>query len=550
LVTYKYGTIYYNYTQLGQIDTQTNTINNESYIIDYDYTTSGALNAITYPSGRKVSYTLDLLDRITSVSVDNQVIINNVEYLAFGSFKSFDYGNGISFIADFDKDYLVRNVTHTDSGIDLFNETYGYEKMYQINAITDSVNPLKNQTFIYDAKSQLINAVGDYGTYDYTLDEVGNRTSKIFNNIDIEDYNIDTLSNKLFSIDKELLTRTLNYDANGNVIEDIGYDLISKTLTYGDNNRLIDVDGYTYGYNPMSQRVIDNGKINTYDLNGQLISVNDGNNIIEYIYLGSAKIAMLVDDGIDLKTYYAHNNYMNMPRLFTDEYKNIVWSGDFTPFGELYNENGSVNNLIRFAGQYENIESGYFYNYHRDYDAGLGRYLQSDPIGLNGGINTYAYVGGNPINFVDPLGLDLLIIRAYAPNANSSYGHTWITHIGSNGEQTNYGLWPDFLYKRIIKGDAALGILPTFRTDVRNNFEDNKSKTHEKIFYLPDNLIEIFLEQVNGLEYWYPSNNCTDWAMDVVNDTFNEDIFKSSDVSSFGIAYPELLIEKYLLKIY
>tara|TARA_E500000081_G_scaffold136227_1_gene149876 strand:+ start:2292 stop:3071 length:780 start_codon:yes stop_codon:yes gene_type:complete len=96
-----------------------------------------------------------------------------------------------------------------------------------------------------------------------------------------------------------------------------------------------------------------------------------------------------------------------MPRLFTDENKNIVWSGDFTPFGELFNENGSVSNLIRFTGQYENIETGYFYNYHRDYDASLGRYLQSDPIGLNGGINTYAYVAGNPINFVDPLGLKI-----------------------------------------------------------------------------------------------------------------------------------------------
>ena len=127
---------------------------------------------------------------------------------------------------------------------------------------------------------------------------------------------------------------------------------------------------------------------------------------------------MLVDNGIDLKTYYAHNNYMNMPRLFTDEYKNVVWSGDFTPFGELYNENGSVSNVIRFAGQYENLESGYFYNYHRDYDAGLGRYLQSDPIGLNGGINTYAYVKGNSINFNDPKGLKLTVSKGIQKELN------------------------------------------------------------------------------------------------------------------------------------
>ena len=76
----------------------------------------------------------------------------------------------------------------------------------------------------------------------------------------------------------------------------------------------------------------------------------------------------------------------------------------FAPYGTILGHYETTD--LRFPGQLADSESGLHYNYFRDYDPSLGRYVESDPIGLAGGLNTYAYVGGNPLGWVDPFGLD------------------------------------------------------------------------------------------------------------------------------------------------
>jgi len=83
----------------------------------------------------------------------------------------------------------------------------------------------------------------------------------------------------------------------------------------------------------------------------------------------------------------------------------IVWQGDYRSFGAVMETISLLNNHLRFAGQYFDTESGLHYNYFRDYDPAIGRYLQSDPIGLDDGSNTYAYVANNPLIYTDSTGL-------------------------------------------------------------------------------------------------------------------------------------------------
>ena len=101
---------------------------------------------------------------------------------------------------------------------------------------------------------------------------------------------------------------------------------------------------------------------------------------------------------------YLHTDHLGTPQAMTDASAQLLWWRDQTPFGQTVDTGGFSQTPIRFPGQFADDESGLHYNYFRDYDPALGRYIQSDPIGLRGGLNTYGYVRGNPQRYVDPTG--------------------------------------------------------------------------------------------------------------------------------------------------
>ena len=131
----------------------------------------------------------------------------------------------------------------------------------------------------------------------------------------------------------------------------------------------------------------------------------------------SAPITITVGNSTGSKIYYLHTDHLDTPRAVTDEQGKIVWRNSplTEPFGNSSPEEDPDGDGIpfvlnlRFPGQYFDRETNTHYNYFRDYDPLTGRYLQSDPIGLEGGINTFAYVGGNPLSYVDPFGLQIAL---------------------------------------------------------------------------------------------------------------------------------------------
>lgn len=107
--------------------------------------------------------------------------------------------------------------------------------------------------------------------------------------------------------------------------------------------------------------------------------------------------------------YFYQNDHLGTPQKLTAINGAVVWTAKYTTFGKASIEVGTVDNNLRFPGQYEDQETGLYYNLHRYYDPSIGRYLRTDPIGLNGGINLFVYALNNPISSIDAMGLDTCV---------------------------------------------------------------------------------------------------------------------------------------------
>lgn len=192
------------------------------------------------------------------------------------------------------------------------------------------------------------------------------------------------------------------FDPKGNLTTVNG----SQVFTYDPFNRLHSSNGATYYVNAEGQRLMKNvGGVTSYfapDATGPMMAeFTASTGWVDYIWLNGRLVARVPGNTLQ----FVHADQVGRPEVVTNGAGGVDWHARNFAFDRVVTVANSAPLNLGFPGQYYDAESGLWNNGFRDYSAGLGRYIESDPIGLEAGVNTYAYVGGNPLLGIDPLGL-------------------------------------------------------------------------------------------------------------------------------------------------
>lgn len=424
------GSTVYCYNRFGDLVRKVQTTNGNTFVLQYAWNAAGQLLSKTYPDGAVIDYVYDTIGRVTEIGATptgstRQVLLKNLSYHPFGPASAWQYGNNRTLSRTLNLNYQPGVVQDEEAG--------GISVGYEFDAVGnlkwlrdgDQSEPPQRE-YGYDGLNRLTQTK-DGATaavlQAYGYDKTGNRTSATVSG---------TTTTYTYPTDKHRLsqvgTNARTYDANGNTTQIVGTP--TRDFVYGDHNRMTQaLQGSSvtsnYAYNGAGEQVRRFlGAVNTYavyDETGQWIG-DYGNGgasapMQQAIWFGGMPVGVLVGAGASQKLYYVESDALGTPRVVIDPTRGTtgtaVWKWDLA--GEAFgtaapnqDPDGDSTQFVfdlRFPGQRYDAASGLNYNYFRDYEAATGRYVESDPIGLRGGISTYGYVVGNPMIGTDLMGL-------------------------------------------------------------------------------------------------------------------------------------------------
>lgn len=414
------GSTRYCYNRFGHLVRKVQTTNGVSFVVRYAYTLGGNLQAMVYPDGTTVDYGRNAQGQVTEVGVTRsgqprQVLLHQATYHPFGPVAGWTDGSGRSLSRTLDQDY--RPLTIEDPNTGGLSLGFGYDAVGNLTTLGTAqgvANPAIR--FGYDALGRLTrteDGLTQAAIDVYAYDATGNRTAHT-TAAGTAAYSYPSTSHRL----TDVAGVPRNYDAVGNTTA-IG---ANRGFAYNDANRmsLVQQSGVTtrqYAYNGRGEQVRRYlGATNTYtvyDEAGHWLGDYDdsGAPLQQALWMDDLPVGLLANGN---QLHYLQPDHLGSPRVVIEAARNVpVWTWDLK--GEAFGSTAPQQDPdgdgipfvldMRFPGQRYDVASNLYYNYFRDYEPGSGRYIQSDSIGLSGGISTFAYTGRSPLLFVDPQGL-------------------------------------------------------------------------------------------------------------------------------------------------
>jgi RHS repeat-associated protein len=413
---------------------QYNTENGKSYAYEYTFDALDRPVAQTYSDSSAIVYHYTPQSTVSQVLARAGAngamvsVADTIKYAPFGAYTNLNHGNGIFRARTFDLD---GRLTSIGSGATAISKNFSYNANNLITNITNNLDAGNTQTFTYDTVSRLTNVASAAGGQAFAYDANSNRTSHTWGG-GTDTYQLAT-GNRLAGI-TGARPKTFVNDAVGNretetvngVTTEHYYDAFNREIwlrRYSPSQRCEPNKGaceqlpsgtWQYGVNAFGQRAYKytmstNNDVYAvrhymYGADGNLTAEADGSQgslQTEYIWFGGEPIGVIRNGQV----YRIHSDHLNRPEAVSNNAGAVVWQAKNFAFDRVVVSDtiGGLN--IGFPGQYFDAESNTWYNHHRQYDGLNGRYTQSDPIGLAGGTNTFGYVGGDPMNVVDPSGL-------------------------------------------------------------------------------------------------------------------------------------------------
>ncbi len=410
------GSESYTYDRLGRTTQVQKTIHSVNYTVGYSFNLANQVASLTYPSGRVVNQNRDAIGRMASIqnNADQSNYVSSIAYNASNQVTGFNYGNGVtgSFGYSADRRQLT-SLSYANGPTSLFSLGYGYAQNGandgEITSITDSVDNGRSETYGYDSLNRLT-AAQTTGSTNYpqwglseTYDRYGNRTAQSVtagtgpSNSVVIDPNTNRITDTGYS-----------YDSSGNMTADglnsLTYDAESRAVTSVSGGN---TTNYTYTGSGMRVQKSAGGSSTQYIFaSGKPIAEYNGSTLLtEYVYFGNQLVATLNSSGAPT---YQHRDHLSI-RLRTDSSGNVLAYQGHYPFGETWHNTGSPHQWM-FTSYERDSESGNDYAIHRFDASRLGRFTTADPV--RGRIrnpqrlNRYAYVVSDPVNRLDPQGLD------------------------------------------------------------------------------------------------------------------------------------------------